>query len=231
MLESAWPLYRRIPLSVRRTLHSLMQVFLDEVCFEGCGGLVLTEDMKTLVAAQACLLVAGRNPRRPYPRLRSVLLYPHSYVAGENENTSVRLGESWAYGTVILSWHSVEGGARNREDGHNVTLHEFAHQLDQADGQADGAPRQDTSLAARTWSTCMRREYQQFLRQLEKGQRTVVDAYGATNGAEFFATLTEAFFEKPRQLHRKEPELYEALRGYFQLDPKAWVQLESDPAS
>ena len=229
-LKNAWPLYSRLPEKVLSPLHGLIHVFLDEKSFEGCGGLELTDAMKRLVAAQACLLLAGRNPDRVYPRLKSVLLYPHTYVAGgkgifggRHEDRSVRLGESWQTGTVILSWHSVKGGALNIQDGHNVTLHEFTHQLDQADGRADGAPVLDSLPAARTWAACFQKEYRQFLKQLEKGRRTVIDEYGATNGAEFFSTATEAFIEKPRQLQRERPELYEELTSYFQLDPLVWT--------
>jgi Mlc titration factor MtfA (ptsG expression regulator) len=205
-------------------------LFVNEKAFEGCGGLEVTGEMKRLVAAQACLLLAGRDPDRVYPGLRSILIYPHTYVTGGKgifggqwDERSARLGESWQTGTVILSWHSVQGGAGNMFDGHNVTLHEFTHQLDQADGRADGAPEQDSPGMARTWASCFQKEYRDFMKQLEKGRRTVIDRYGATNGAEFFSTATEAFFEKPEQLHRERPELYEELQRYFRLNPKAWL--------
>ena len=228
-LSNGWPVYSRLPEEVRDRLHGLMRVFLEEKSFEGCGGLEVTEKMRVVVAAQACLLLAGRDPDRVYPGLKSVLLYPHTYVAGGKgifggqwDEPSARLGESWQTGAVILSWQSVRGGARNIRDGHNVTLHEFAHQLDQADGRADGAPELDSPLAARTWATCFRKEFDSFLKQLDKGRRTVIDEYGATNEAEFFSTATEAFFEKARQLERERPELYDELRVYYRLDPATW---------
>lgn len=194
--------------------------------WEGCGDLVLTEHIRVLISAQACLLLSGKEHDAVFPRLQSILVYPHTFVSGKQgifgggaEETSARLGESWSTGTVILSWHSVQGGAGNIFDGHNVTLHEFAHQLDQEDGEADGAPILENKTAARTWAAVFQREFADFLQELDEGHRTVIDSYGATNGAEFFATATEAFFEKPRQLHQERPDLYHELHKYYNLDP------------
>jgi len=224
-----WPVYEKLPEQVKTRLHRHMQVFLHEKNMEGCGGLELTEHMQVLIAAQACLLLSGGDHEKVFPILRSILVYPHTFVSGKKgifggpeDDTSARLGESWSTGTVVLSWHSVQGGAANIFDGHNVTLHEFAHQLDQEDGQADGAPILETRTAARTWASCFQHEYTDFLDQLERGHRTVIDEYGATNGAEFFATATEAFFEKPRQLHENRPELHHELKEYYKLDPLTW---------
>jgi Mlc titration factor MtfA (ptsG expression regulator) len=228
LLKKDWPLYVRIPEAHRKTLHGYIQIFIAEKNFEGCGGLELTDEMKVLVAAQACLILCGSH-HPVYPKLKSVLLYPHTFVAGgkgifgsQFEEPSARLGESWQTGTVILSWNSVKGGAQNIQDGHNVSLHEFAHQLDQEDGLADGAPHLSSLSAARTWASVFQHEFKDFLNDLDKGRKTVIDDYGATNGAEFFATATEAFFEKPDQLLRKRPELYAELKKYYQLDPATW---------
>jgi len=228
ILQQRWPEYAEMPAEVKNRLQGYTQLFVNEKNFEGCGGLEMTEEIQVTVAAQACVLLAGREMKNVYPKLKSVLVYPHTFVAGgkgifggRHDEPSARLGESWQTGTVILSWHSVKGGARNIQDGHNVTLHEFAHQLDQEDGVADGAPNLH-GTAARTWAGCFQDEFNDFLNQLEKGKRTVIDEYGATNGAEFFATATEAFFEKPQQLSKKRPELYEELKSYYHLDPAKW---------
>lgn len=228
ILKEGWPVYDRLPPEVKKRLQGYTRIFVEEKNFEGCGGQEMTEEIRVTVAAQACLLLAGRETA-VYPRLKSVLVYPHTYVAGGKgifggklEERSVRLGESWQTGTVILSWHSVRGGARNIEDGHNVTLHEFAHQLDQEDGVADGAPHIAGRMATRTWAGCFQKEYREFLSQLEMGERTVIDEYGATNGAEFFSTATEAFFEKPEQLFRERPALYVELQSYYRLNPREW---------
>jgi len=228
ILEDGWLNYSKLPSEVKKQLKGYTRIFVEEKNFEGFGGLEMSEDIRVTVSAQACLLLSGRE-MPVYSRLKSVLVYPHTFVAGGKgifggklDEPSARLGESWQTGTVILSWHSVQGGARNIQDGHNVTLHEFAHQLDQEDGTADGSPNLH-GKTARTWATCFQTEYKEFLSQLEEGHRTVIDEYGATNGAEFFSTATEAFFEKSRQLKEKQPELYEALKSYYRLDPVAWL--------
>lgn len=228
-LQNGWPIYGKLPSDLKKRLQGYTQIFLEEKNFEGCGGLEITDEIKVIISAQACLLLAGRDAK-VYPRLKSILVYPHTYVAGGKgifggklQEKSVRLGESWQTGTVILSWHSVRGGARNVQDGHNVTFHEFAHQLDQEDGTADGAPALSTLSATRTWAGCFQHEFKDFLHHLEKGRKTVIDDYGATNGAEFFATATEAFFEKPRPLATRRPELFKQLTSYYQLDPLSWV--------
>ncbi len=228
ILLKGWPVYTTLPDEVKKRLQGYTRVFVEEKNFEGCGGLEMTEEIKVTVAAQACLLLAGREMKKVYSNLKSVLVYPHTFVAGgkgifggKYDEPSARLGESWQTGTVILSWHSVQGGAQNIFDGHNVTLHEFAHQLDQEDGVGDGAPNLH-GKTARTWAGCFQHEFKDFLAQIEKGKRTVIDDYGATNGAEFFATATEAFFEKPKQLQEKRPELYHELKTYYQMDPNGW---------
>jgi len=222
------PPYASLPEALQIRLHGYINVFLDEKQFEGCGEQEITDEVRVTVAAQACLLLIGRNAKC-YPKLRSVLVYPHTYVAGgkglfgaQNEEQSVRLGESWQTGAVVLAWDSVRGGARNFDDGHNVTLHEFAHQLDQADGIADGTPVLENLSCYGSWARCLTREYKSFLKRVSKHKPTVIDEYGATNSAEFFATATEAFFEKPKQLARKRPGLYEELKRYYHMDPLEW---------
>lgn len=139
------------------------------------------------------------------------------------------LGECWRHGALVLSWDSVRGGAANPADGQNVVLHEFAHQLDFEDGEADGAPLLGVgdSLAARrnrylAWAKVLRAEYEQLQLETSRGGKTVLDHYGATNPAEFFAVATEAFFEKPIQLKRRHPALFEELKSFYRLDPSQW---------
>lgn len=212
-------------------LFGIMQIFLAEKTFEGCGGLEITEEIKVTVAAQACMLLMGHNTRI-YPKLKTILIYPHTYTSGQkglfggDNGHSARLGESWDHGVVVLAWDSVLGGARNLEDGHNVTLHEFAHQLDQEDGAADGAPILEQRSAYIDWARVFQLEYRELVDKTRRGRKSTLDRYGATNPAEFFAVATEAFFEKPRQLKSKHPELYEELQEYYHLNPIQWVQIE-----
>lgn len=224
------PLYARLPEDLRQRLNGKIARFVATIRFEACGDLELTEEMILTVAAQACLLVIHREGN-PYPGLKVVYLYPSTFSSVQKhvDSTGVvtegrisRLGESWETGTVVLSWDSVEQGARNMFDAQNVTFHEFAHQLDHEDGATDGAPGLSGRAAYQSWAHVFRENYADFLNLLEDGKKTLIDSYGATNPAEFFAVATETFFEKPRQLVRKRPELYEEMRKYYGLDPREW---------
>lgn len=197
----------------------------------------MTDEVRVLIAAQACLLLLHRETDY-YPRLRSIVVYPEAYVAktrwreGDEDTgreSRARLGESWQTGAVVLAWSSALSGAVNPADGQNVTLHEFAHQLDQEDGAADGVPplaaegflqRRGRYLA---WARVMRPEFERLQEGAGRGHKTVLDQYGASNPPEFFAVATECFFEKPRQLRKKHPALYDELSRFYQLDPAAFA--------
>lgn len=226
ILERNLPPYQKLPQTLRDQLHGYINIFLDVKNFEGCGGLEITEEMRLTIAAQACLLLIGRDSKC-YPKLRSILVYPDTFTGGTDRyggrSQTARLGESWQTGTVILAWNSVKGGAMNFDDGHNVTVHEFAHQLDQEDGAADGTPILESLSSYRSWATHLTDEYQSFLKATDKHRKTVIDKYGATAPAEFFATASEAFFEKPDQLVEKRPDLFEELKHYYHIDPRTWV--------
>ena len=217
-LEKNLPMIAKLQPSLWKQLVERMNIFLATKNFEGCGGLELTDEMKLTVAAQACLLLLGRDAK-VYPKLKTVLLYPHTYTDGE----TARLGESWGIGVVILSWNSVVGGSRNFTDGHNVTFHEFAHQLDQASGSADGAPILGESNTYQAWSRVLNHDFEQLVSKTEHHRKDVMDPYGATNPAEFFAVVTETFFEKPHQLKEKHPELFEKLQNYYKVNPLNWI--------
>jgi Mlc titration factor MtfA (ptsG expression regulator) len=194
--------------------------------FEGSGGLTLTEEMKVTIAAEACLLLLHLEGPC-YPTLRTVLVYPHGFVpksvgsrgTGQVVPPPVRLmGESWGDGVVVISWDDAVRGARNPDDGENVVLHEFAHQLDAEDGITDGTPILPAG-ALRTWGGVLSEEYERLHRDIAEDRKSTLDEYGATNKAEFFAVATETFFEKPVQLEREHPELYGQLRQFYQQDP------------
>ena len=221
------PYVASLPEADQQELGGLMQVFLDEKHFEGCGGLELTDAIRVTIAAQACVLLLHRETE-VYPKLESILVYPHAYVAKGlhadqehimNEGPQTRLGESWGHGTVVLSWDDVRRGASDVRDGHNVVFHEFAHQLDQENTLGPGAPTLPRRSMYLAWARVLGHEYESLLDALEHHRRTLIDPYGATNPAEFFAVVTELFFEKPRQLEKGHPELYEQLRGFYRQDP------------
>ena len=223
------PIYQRLPEELKQQLHGLVNVFLAEKKFIGCGGQEITDEVKVTIAAQACMLLLNRKTNF-YPKLKTIYVYPHTYVAKGLQNDgglivegkSIRLGESWQNGPVVLTWDSVTGGARNVQDGRNVVLHEFAHQLDQEDGDADGAPILENRSCYRSWAAVLGDEYERLCSKTRDRHRSVLNKYGATNPAEFFAVATEAFFEKPKQMHKKTPDLYEELKSYYQTDPLSW---------
>ena len=237
ILERQFPLYARLPEADRKELRGHIQVFLAEKRFEGCGELNLTEEMKVCIAAQACLLLLHRETDY-YPGLRSILVYPSAYfvkttrhVGGGvmEERHDSRLGEAWESGAVVLAWDAVHAGAADPEDGHNVVFHEFAHQLDFEDGRTDGAPllgAEDPWYRRKhrykAWARVLGAEYEQLRANVEAGQPSALDEYGAANPAEFFAVATESFFERPRQMQQRHPELYDQLKHFYRQDPAGW---------
>jgi MtfA peptidase len=205
-------------------LKSYIRWFVATKQFEGCAGLGITDEIRITVAAQACLLLLRRQTPC-YERLRSIHVYPGTSIT---PSSSVS-GESWDLGIVVLSWDSVRGGATNPFDGHNLVLHEFAHQLDQEDGQANGTPLLERGRAPAerfglytSWARMLSAEYETLKRCSERGRKSVMDSYGSENPAEFFAVATECFFEKPRQLANRHPELYAELKQFYRQDPVAW---------
>lgn len=231
IIENNLPIYLRLTPDERRRLQGHIQVFLAEKQFIGCQGLQVTEEMKIIIASVACLLLL--NEREEYfPKLRSILIYPSAYVVTETvaagdyfveERRVAKLGESWSRDQLILSWEQVQQDTENWNDGRNVILHEFAHQLDQEDGKAEGVPILPKKSDYLTWSQVMTAEYQRLCHDVENSWNTVIDSYGATNPAEFFAVATETFFEKPQELLNQHPALYELLQRYYQLDSRHWV--------
>ncbi len=211
----------------RRELEGHIQVFLAEKRFEGCGGLHVTQEIKLTIAAQACVLLLHRETDY-YPDLSSILVYPSAYIVKDVRQNlgglevvgdQGRLGESWVRGAVVLAWDAVKSGASNMHDGHNVVLHEFAHQLDAEDGALNGAPDLGTRALYSAWAHALGAEYQDLLDRVAEQRPSDIDAYGATNPAEFFAVVTEAFFEQGANLQRRHPELYEVLRAFYRQDP------------
>ena len=222
-LSKDFPLFARLPIALRDELEGVMHVFMDEKSFEACGGLPeVTGHMRRVISAEACLLLLNRK-HDYYRNLRSILLYPSAYRAkNQHGGEDVRLGESWTSGSLILAWDSVVSGGRDEKDGHQVALHEFAHQLDQVDGAADGVPELANVGSYQEWATVFSSAFSRFQKKVDKGQRTVIDSYGATNPAEFFAVLTETFYEKPSQLKKNYPKIYDQLCSYYRVDPLEW---------
>ncbi|MCA9661553.1 MAG: zinc-dependent peptidase [Myxococcales bacterium] len=227
--ERNLPFYRRLGDDDRRELERLIVIFIAEKSFEGCGGQGIDDEVRVTVAGQACLLLLRRDAD-VYPRLDVILVYPTAVMVEREEHEGVivragrriHLGESWTRGMVILAWDHVLSGARVGNDGANVTLHELAHQLDAEDGAMDGTPQLEGGARYRSWAKVFSAEYDALKATLRRGKRSDIDAYGATNEPEFFAVVTEMFFEKPTALRRRHPELYDELRAFYRQDPASW---------
>jgi Mlc titration factor MtfA (ptsG expression regulator) len=221
------PYYNRLTPDAQAELRGHILIFLDEKRFEGCGGLELTDEIRITIAAQACILLLNRETDY-YPGLKSIYVYPHAYVADAKvrlpdgtviEGGQVRLGESWSRGSLVLAWDHALRGAADIRDCNNVVLHEFAHQLDTEDGYADGAPVLPQRSMHATWARVLGQEYEHLIDDLEHHRQTLISDYGATNPAEFFAVVTECFFERPVKLKSRHPQLYEQLAAFYRQDP------------
>jgi Mlc titration factor MtfA (ptsG expression regulator) len=205
-----------------------VQVFLAEKRFEGCDGFEITDEVRVIIATQACLLLLHRKTDY-FPRLLTILVYPSTYVAEERrhlhgnvwqEGKMARLGETGRWlGALVLAWDAVRSGAAHPSDGKNVVLHEFAHQLDYDNNAEDGAPALETRDQQLSWQEVMRAEFATLRIADETGIPTLLDTYGASDPAEFFAVSTEAFFERPCALRARHPKLYAELQTYFHQDP------------
>ncbi len=228
ILEDNVPLYRRLPGDLKAILTGHIQVFMGEKRFEGCGGLEVTETMRLVVAAHACLLLLGRPQPDYYPSLISILLYPHTYEVPPHGRLhyvprDTREGESWPRGEVVLAWREALVTAHDMTDGRNLVLHEFAHQLDQQEGLSTGTPLAHYPAPFQQWVDVFSRRFDEFQQTVEAGRHSILSDYGATNPAEFFAVVTETFFECPVSLKGIMPDLYEQLALYYNLDPSRWV--------
>ena len=230
VVDQRLPFLNKLGEAEREQLLNAIKLFLAKKNFYGCGGLEINDEIRLTIAAEACLLLLNRKTD-VYPGLEHILVYPHAFKTEHQQRNpdgtvseleSGLLGESWGNsGKVILSWDDVEKGAENFKDGHNVVLHEFSHQLDSESGVTNGAPplRKNSYQA---WAEVFSGEFQNLIKASNHHYTSVMDYYGATNPAEFFAVATETFFEKPKQMSNKHPELYEELKTYYCVDPRLW---------
>lgn len=230
ILERNIQVYRSLPMPLRLQLRKLIKQFLHEKHFDGAGGLEITDEIRLTIAAEACMLILNR-PTGVYPELKWIVVYPSAFVVHHEQMDDAGvvdpeprdlLGESWGNGKVILAWDSVLRGAQNFVDGQNVVLHEFAHQLDDETGYTDGAPVLAGASSYRSWAQVFSREFEALHNRIRRGKPSLIDEYGATNPAEFFAVATETFFEKPTQMAKHHAELFEIMSRYYRVDPREW---------
>jgi MtfA peptidase len=227
ILRRRVPAVARLPADLQRQLKRHIQVFIAEKPFIGCQGQAVSDEVRVTIAAQACLLLLGHARPDYYPRLRQILVYPDAFVVQHERPQGDGLvqvqrralaGESWAQGQVILSWAEVLAGAADPADGRNVCVHEFAHQIDQDSGVADGRPWRPTPQLRQRWAAVMGAAFE----RLQSEPSTVIDAYGASDPAEFFAVVSEVFFERPRALAAEAPAVYRELAELYRVHPLVW---------
>ena len=165
-----------------------------------------------------------------YPTLTNIFVYPGAFKSMQTTsdgvvNTlkeTVRTGESWHRGHVVLSWQHSKLGAMIDNDGQNVVYHEFAHQLDNDDGSIDGTPVLNSAEDYKSWTKVFSEEYTRLRDKIAAHKKTLIDGYGAVSEGEFFAVVTELFFERPQLFEKEHPELYKELVKFYRLNPAEW---------
>ncbi|MGM0508496.1 MAG: M90 family metallopeptidase [Fusobacteriota bacterium] len=226
-LKDDLKIYNMIPYELREKLKEDIMILIYEKRFEGCQGTVITGKKKVLIAAQACLLFINKKSRY-YPKLDSILVYPDRYKVKQAREINgvpvkkggIRLGESWQNGEVVLAWSNVMEGFNHTK--HNVVIHEFAHQIDQETGYANGFPALTRDMDRKEWTKVLKKEYKKLVFKKEHNKISIINKYGATNPAEFFAVITELFFEDPLKLNEASIDLYLELKKYYKIDTKKW---------
>ncbi len=231
IIEKNVPLYNRLPPEDKVELHRHILIFIAEKRFEGCGGLRITDEIKVIIAAQACMLLLHRKTDY-YPGLSSILVYPRAFIAHRAERLpsgvvaegqQVLLGESWRRSSVVLSWDDVKHDAADIHDGHNVVFHEFAHQIDSSAGRGDSSAVLKNTSSYIAWARVLQKDYERLKIAADQNRPAFLDKYGAVDQAEFFAVAAEFFFEKPKELKRIHPDLYSELKRFYHQDPAAFV--------
>lgn len=232
------PLAEKLNDADRRKFETDLRVIVAEKHWEGCGGLVMTDEIRVTIAAHAALLLLGLR-HDYFARVETVLVYPSGYRSpdgwagpdGVVRFDTANLGEAWYDGPVVLAWDAVLAGGRNPKDGQNVVIHEFAHQLDYLDGIADGTPPLSGRQRNERWHRVMTDEFERLKADAARGMPQLLDPYGTRNPAEFFAVASEAFFEKSTDLRVRHPELYEVLADYYNQDPagREWSAVGRSP--
>jgi Mlc titration factor MtfA (ptsG expression regulator) len=222
--------YAKLSPAEQQRLQNDLRILIAEKHWEGCNGLVVTPEMQVTIAAHAALMGLGFE-QLPFDRLMSILIYPETFVATRKtqmtpgawlESNEPRLGEAWYQGPVILVWREIREQCLEAPDGRNVIIHEFAHLLDMEDRDVNGVPHLADQQQYKTWMEVTQAEFDRLQRQTRLGRRTVIDSYGATSPAEFFAVASESFFEEPQRLREEVPRLYDVLKAYYRIDTAVW---------
>lgn len=221
----ALPLLDELTEEETRRLADLALLFLRDKRLDPAQGLELTDAMRLAIALQACLPVLELGLDW-YSGWYAVIVYPEEFVperevVGDDgvvwTEREAKSGEAWEQGPIILSWADVEAGMER--DGYNVVIHELAHKLDMRDGAANGCPPLHAGMSPKVWAQTFSAAYENLCRRVDAGEETPIDPYATESPAEFFAVVSEAFFELPDQLYAEYPKVYDQLRDFYRQDP------------
>ena len=222
---SALPLVHSLTTDEKHALRELAILFMHHKVFEGAQGFVVTQSMALIIALQACLPILKLG-FGGYKGWYSVIIYPSGFApkrvvtdeAGVEHHLQSNLsGESWQRGPVVLAWDDTEYAGII--DGHNLVIHEFAHKLDMQNGVANGFPPLHKGMDRSAWVAAFSAGFEDFQAKCEHGRHIGIDCYAATSPAEFFAVLSEVFFERPDIISHHYGRIYDCLRQYYRQDP------------
>jgi Mlc titration factor MtfA (ptsG expression regulator) len=203
-------------------LRELALLFLAEKQFTGAHELEVTDHMRLCIAAQACLPIlelgldwyCGFTGIVVYPvefRVRRVEADEHGVVHEWDDELA---GEAMPGGPVVISWDAAANDVQI-----NVVIHEFVHKIDMLNGVADGLPPLHAGMNATAWSAAFKVAYEGFCDSVDRGRETWLDPYAAEHPSEFFAVVSEAFFQAPGETRRRYPDVYEQLKRFYRQDP------------
>ncbi|SDY00283.1 zinc-dependent peptidase [Nitrosomonas sp. Nm33] len=200
-------------------------IFLHDKKINGAQGLIVTEEIRVMIAAQACILILNLDLDY-YRDWLEIIVYPGKFILDYEYTDELGIvhavhmaasGESWLAGPVILSWEDVTD--INNKQGHNVVIHEFAHKLDMLNGAANGFPPLHSNMDPHLWTAVFSKAFETFREQVDNEEELIIDPYAATSPAEFFAVLSEAFFVKPCATKQHFPQVYQQLSAFYRQNP------------
>jgi Mlc titration factor MtfA (ptsG expression regulator) len=216
-------------------LKGFVRILIAEKDWVGIDGLNLTDEIQVVIAGHAGLLTLGFEEPYYFDRLYTIIVHPREFIPRRSrfdvsaglEADEERLGEAWHRGPIVLSWQAIRN--TTGVSGSNLVIHEFAHHVDSLAGTMDGVPPLTNPRQEQHWQQIMEREFHRLLRDARSGEATLLDQYGATHPAEFFAVASECFFEKPRAMRDRHEALYRMLAEVYQQDVAAWLPDADQP--
>ncbi len=219
------PLLKGLTADEKHALRDLAILFIDDKTFEGADELTVTQSMAMIIALQACLPLL-KTGLKSYDGWHTVIIYPTGFAPErvirdeygvEHHVQSSLAGEAWLRGPVVLAWDETEHAGII--DGHNLVIHEFAHKLDMLNGDANGFPPLHAQMNSVAWAEAFTAGFEDIQNNCNRGKNIGIDCYGATSPAEYFAVLSEVFFERPGVVQQHSAAVYEQLRQYYGQDP------------